>query len=955
MKKCGFIAVIAMMFCGMAGAAISNFNDTTGNHLWITPGNWSAGLPTTVNDGYIDGNRQCIIDGNMVGANKAIAYTLRVGTAAASNSSLTVIGDCNIAIAPATQGIYAATVLNNSTATINFQSGNVIAGRSIFGNGGVAYINFKGSNVTTRANSTFFAFANGTAAIDADVNMVAGTLSTGHAYLGYAGACRFNMSGGTFNTGTLTLFIGQGNATLSGASEMNVSGTAAVSATKIVVGAAASSSGKLNISGGTVVAPTVVLCEAGTTAPTGILNISSGSLTATTALKIGVVTGTGKIIMTGGTLTAGPTTLPVVPTAVADVNLVGGVMTVSSLTVNTGGYIDVKGGTLRLLGDKRTDVSTLITAGKLTGYGATRTLIVGYDGTYTIVTADILGAKYAYNYAPTSVSIFDQDSVVLSWSPGDGAVQHAIYFGSTLNDVNTATTSTTGIYKTTQTGTSYTLGADLDPGKTYYWRIDELDGSGNLIVKGRVWSFTIQNSYTVDNFESYADTPALQAAWAGSPTLDTAYLLGVGTGSALKSMTISYAPTGEATYQFATAKNFTSVGIASLYFYYHPDKGNSPALLYVKLTDSSNNSSVASLTDANLVDYWKGWQYQPVAMQQFVGTADLTSVKKISFGVSAASGIGKVNVDTIVLQMVGHFDFASLAAGDLNKDRFVDINDVATLVGDWLLSGQNIAAETVSAANLLFKYDFEDGSGTTAADSSGNGNNATMNRPGGFDAAGGIGGTGAWYSSDGSLMATVPPGALGTIAKQITVAVWVKAAVNTLPRQSVICFATASAPLTQGIFSTFGWPTSTLSGCTQLYTSYIAGVAEMTSSYNLNIPAVEGQWVHLAYVKDANEGFQRIYINGEMMAESTVTRSLAPLTGFTIGNLAALNRGFNGWMDDFRCYNRALSQGEIITLAGKTSVHQLLMKDTDINGDDSVNFLDFATMAGNWFDEILWP
>ena len=711
MKKCGFIAVIAMMFFGMAGAATTNFNDTTGNHLWSTVGNWSAGVPTAANAGVINGLNQCIIDGNMVGASKAIAYTISVGTVAASNSSLTVIGDCNIAITPATQGIYSATVLNNSTATINFQSGNVIAGRSFFGNGGVAYINLNGSNVTTRSNTTAFAGVNGNAAIDTDVTMTAGTLSTGHAYLGYAGACRFNMSGGTFNTGTLTLFIGQGNATLSGASEMNVSGTAAVSATKIVVGAAASSSGKLNISGGTVVAPTVVLCEAGTPAPTGILNISGGSLTAATALKVGVVTGTGKIIMTGGTLTAGTTTLPVVTTAVADVNLVGGVMTVSSLVMNTGGHIDVKGGTLKLLGDKRTDVSTLISDGKLTGYGWTRTLIVGYDGTYTIVTADEQVGMDAYNYAPTSVSIFDQDSVVLSWSPGDGAVQHAIYFGSLFADVNTATTSTTGIYKTTQTGLSYPLNANLDPGKTYYWRIDELDGSGNLIMKGRVWSFTIQSSYTVDNFELYMDTAALQVVWNSQGTLEV-NPAGVGGHDSAKSMIIDYNNSlppyyTEVTRDYGSYQDWTLGNLESLVLYFHVDKGNAAGKIYVKLDDGTKSKVVYYDDPDAVTEYWRGWQFLQIELAEFsTSGVNLSEVRKVTVGVSqnppaAGGGSGTVYVDDILLypvmantDIVNFIDYSTLANSwltadanvSLDGDDDVDIYDLALFVSRWLSS-----------------------------------------------------------------------------------------------------------------------------------------------------------------------------------------------------------------------------------------------------------------------------
>ena len=81
--------------------------------------------------------------------------------------------------------------------------------------------------------------------------------------------------------------------------------------------------------------------------------------------------------------------------------------------------------------------------------------------------------------------------VVLSWSPGESAASHDIYFGTSFDDVSTATTGS-AVYQGRQPGTSLTLDR-LDFGTTYYWRIDEVNAPPDLsIFVGEVWNFTTE-------------------------------------------------------------------------------------------------------------------------------------------------------------------------------------------------------------------------------------------------------------------------------------------------------------------------------------------------------------------------------------------------------------------------------------------------------------------------------
>ena len=79
-------------------------------------------------------------------------------------------------------------------------------------------------------------------------------------------------------------------------------------------------------------------------------------------------------------------------------------------------------------------------------------------------------------------------NVVLGWSPGTYAVSHDIYFGTDSDDVNDANTSSSE-YKGNQAldANSYDP-CGLEAETTYYWRIDEVEGSNTW--KGEVWSFT---------------------------------------------------------------------------------------------------------------------------------------------------------------------------------------------------------------------------------------------------------------------------------------------------------------------------------------------------------------------------------------------------------------------------------------------------------------------------------
>jgi len=88
--------------------------------------------------------------------------------------------------------------------------------------------------------------------------------------------------------------------------------------------------------------------------------------------------------------------------------------------------------------------------------------------------------KKAYIPVPADGAEFVNPNGILSWTAGWGAAKHFVYFG---DDYDTVLNATGG---TAQAGKTYDPGK-LEFMKTYYWRIDEFDGTATYT--GDVWSF----------------------------------------------------------------------------------------------------------------------------------------------------------------------------------------------------------------------------------------------------------------------------------------------------------------------------------------------------------------------------------------------------------------------------------------------------------------------------------
>ncbi|MHC4073481.1 MAG: LamG domain-containing protein, partial [Planctomycetota bacterium] len=147
---------------------------------------------------------------------------------------------------------------------------------------------------------------------------------------------------------------------------------------------------------------------------------------------------------------------------------------------------------------------------------------------------DGLSSPKASNPNPEDGALTTDTWTTLSWSPGDSAVSHDAYMSDNFDDVSDGLGDT---FQGNQMETSLIVGFPgfpfpdgLVPGKTYYWRIDEVnDADPNSPWKGNVWSFSVppKTAYFPDPMDG-AEFVDLDATLAWTPgfgaKLHTVYL-----------------------------------------------------------------------------------------------------------------------------------------------------------------------------------------------------------------------------------------------------------------------------------------------------------------------------------------------------------------------------------------------------------------------------------------------
>jgi hypothetical protein len=461
----------------------------------------------------------------------------------------------------------------------------------------------------------------------------------------------------------------------------------------------------------------------------------------------------------------------------------------------------------------------------------------------------------------------------LSWRAGRDAAKHLVYLSTDANEVTNGTALVATVSET-----QFDAGGLLALGKTYYWKVDEVnDLSDPAAWSGEVWSFSSAASLPVDDMESYndnADTGTrIYEIWVDGWE-DPANGSQVGNDEApfaelatfhggLQAMPLRYdnseAGYSEATRAFDEPQDWTQYGVQGLTLWLFGDPANTAGQLYVKV----NGKKVVYDGDADNLQR-KPWQMWYVALSDFAGV-NLAKVTDLTIGVENG-GQGTLLIDDIALSPLDRQLVTPVApAAESLVLRFAFDGNMDDDAGayDGVAAGAPTYAEGQVGQAIVFDgvRDYITATGTFDLTAY----TATI-----------------WFRVDGGvdardiLTAYNPTGYLYGILLEVTA----DGQLRYLHRSPVAA-----------------------TGGANLYSN---------ASYD------DGAWHHVAIVQSGET--MALYVNGVQVASAAASSLDLALEKIAVGVLRSEEpqRFFPGALDDLYLYNRALSDSEIASLAGRT-------------------------------------
>ncbi|MHC4243203.1 MAG: discoidin domain-containing protein [Planctomycetota bacterium] len=234
----------------------------------------------------------------------------------------------------------------------------------------------------------------------------------------------------------------------------------------------------------------------------------------------------------------------------------------------------------------------------------------------------------ARNPYPDSGATGVDVDVTLGFRAGREAAEHNVYFSDDEQAVIDGTAPVTTVSQTNFSPSSLNLG------KTYYWRVDEVNNANpDSLWQGDIWSFTAMDFLIIDDMESYND---LDEADPESNRIYIAWEDG-----------ITNPANGEATLTLTSNRDWTVNGVNTLTIWYIGDAANAAETMYVVLNGSAgvNNDN----PNATQAEDWTEWT---IDLQAF--GINLTNVNTVTLGLGkrnnpVAGGSGMMYFDDIRL------------------------------------------------------------------------------------------------------------------------------------------------------------------------------------------------------------------------------------------------------------------------------------------------------------------
>jgi hypothetical protein len=279
--------------------------------------------------------------------------------------------------------------------------------------------------------------------------------------------------------------------------------------------------------------------------------------------------------------------------------------------------------------------------------------------------------------SPANGAIDVTQTPYLTWSAGEAAVSHRVYFGTDEEAVKNANMGSPEFIGLDEPGDEGYNPGKLLWDKTYYWRIDEVnDANPDSPWIGNVWSFTTADFLIVDDFEDYDAYNQIWWTWhdgAGYVSHPTeSPFAGNGTGSMVgdentpsyteetivhggsQSMPVFYDNSvlkySEVEKTLSYPRDWTENGVTTLTIWFRGDSANVAETLYVAL--NGNAIVTNDNPEAAQVTTWTEWN---IDLQAFADQGvNLANVNSIALGLGdkknpVAGGLGTMYFDDIRL------------------------------------------------------------------------------------------------------------------------------------------------------------------------------------------------------------------------------------------------------------------------------------------------------------------
>ncbi|HBG26544.1 MAG: hypothetical protein A2Y10_01105 [Planctomycetes bacterium GWF2_41_51] len=426
------------------------------------------------------------------------------------------------------------------------------------------------------------------------------------------------------------------------------------------------------------------------------LNISGSANVRSRDLNIGQAGGFGMVYVSGGQFTSTGTSGVGVglnipydtgswgKLVISDGNVVTTLLTINDIGATS--YIDISGnGMLRWIGDHRTEVNGYISNGWITAEDDSATPLVLFDGGSTMVLSPNNNEFLVKAWAPfpPNGSTVPSPNVKLTWAPGAYAVKHNVYFGT-----DAANLALVG----NQIDVNNFQLPELLFGTQYYWRVDELDND-TQVWTGDLWSFTTRGLLYIEEYETYADDAAFNAAWTASG--GAAINLNIAAPfQGTKSMKLVYNNAVAPYYSEASStniwqKDFTAFNLKALDVWYYGNAANAAEKMYVTLSDGTNSATVQNPNNISQSATWQIWNIAVSDFKAANPSLNLTNITGLQVGMGTksapvAGGAGTVYIDNIRLYTQRCLN---QPIADLNGDCKVNFTDFAQMSLEWLADG----------------------------------------------------------------------------------------------------------------------------------------------------------------------------------------------------------------------------------------------------------------------------